>query len=51
MSADLYIISKKRILYFEDKKRTWDYNFKNSEDRADIINHLKENKARISFAK
>lgn len=46
----VYIVSKSRVIYMEDKKIMWIDKFQNKEDRRSTINHLKSSNANIRFA-
>lgn len=48
---ELYIISKYRIIYMENKKIKWINNIKNTNDYKHILKHLKEFNIRYSIAR
>lgn len=50
MMKDLYIVGNKKLIYMENTKIRWIYNFKDHEDRKNSLRHLKESSARISMA-
>lgn len=52
MERELYIVSRKRILYLVDAKRIWDYNFKDLKDREKCLEHLRSyDEVRISMVR
>lgn len=38
---ELYIVSKQRVIYMEDKKTKWIYSIKNANDYKGVLGHLK----------
>lgn len=48
---DLYILSKQRIIYMEDKHIKWIYKLKNANDYRITLKHLRDMNARYSIAK
>lgn len=47
---ELYVVSKQRVTYMQDKKIKWIYSFKNANDYKEVIKYLNEFGVRYSIS-